>query len=255
MGGRRRGSVGRAVAGTEGQQMRRNKRHASARSLGGGAASDRAQRPRPRREQASRQAARAEERAERRPRVRQRAPRKEARGADQKRKRREKREQHLVFPRIARDCGCGVMIHLMEKSAFGSDSVRERAEFAGWNSTGRAVNGVGRRNADVGEFKRRRVFPDLSRASRLYQALGALGHRVRTQILDILMDGPATYQTLVRATRQKAGPLYHHVNSLRLAGLVLPKQRDLYELTRGGRNLIVVGSLLARLVKDPRRRP
>jgi hypothetical protein len=90
---------------------------------------------------------------------------------------------------------------------------------------------------------------------RTCQALAAFGHPQRARIMGKLLEGPATYRSLQRVTRLKAGPLYHHVNQLRLAGLILPKQRDLYELTRGGRNLILAAAVLGPLVRDARRRP
>ncbi|MFQ5461817.1 MAG: hypothetical protein ACE5E5_04230 [Phycisphaerae bacterium] len=83
----------------------------------------------------------------------------------------------------------------------------------------------------------------------------SLGHPMRVKVLTKLIEGPATYRSLQRVTKAKPGPLYHHLNQLRLSALMLPKQRDLYELTRGGRNLIVGALALARLVRDPRRRP
>lgn len=85
--------------------------------------------------------------------------------------------------------------------------------------------------------------------------MAAVGHPHRGKIMLKLLDGPATYRTLQKVTRLKAGPLYHHINQLRLAGLILPKQRDLYELTRGGRNLILAAMLLGPLIRDTRRRP
>lgn len=87
------------------------------------------------------------------------------------------------------------------------------------------------------------------------QAFSAAGHVQRARIMAKLLEGPATYRALQRVTKLKSGPLYHHVNQLRLAGLILPKQRDLYELTRGGRNLVVAAGLLGPLVSDKRRRP
>ena len=90
---------------------------------------------------------------------------------------------------------------------------------------------------------------------RVCRALAAVGHLQRGKILLKLLEGPGTYQSLRAVTGLKAGPLYHHVNQLRLAGLVLPKQRDLYELTRGGRNLIVAAMALEPLTQDTRRRP
>jgi hypothetical protein len=90
---------------------------------------------------------------------------------------------------------------------------------------------------------------------RVCQAMAALGHVSRARMLLKMLEGPATYRALQRVSALKAGPLYHHVNHLRLAGLILPKQRDLYELTRGGRNLMLVALGLAPLIRDKRRRP
>jgi len=88
-----------------------------------------------------------------------------------------------------------------------------------------------------------------------FSALGVLSHPQRGRILTHLLGGPATYQALRQATKLKAGPLYHHINQLRLANLILPKERDLYELTRGGRNIILVAAAAASLGRDGRRRP
>lgn len=87
------------------------------------------------------------------------------------------------------------------------------------------------------------------------RAFAAAGHPVRGKVLHLLLAGPATYRKLQKATHLHAGPLYHHVNQLRLAGLLLPKERDLYELTRGGRNLILTMLAVGPLLKDRRRRP
>jgi len=83
----------------------------------------------------------------------------------------------------------------------------------------------------------------------------ALGHVQRIKVIRKLLDGPASYQALKRLTKLKPGPLYHHVNQLRLAGMILPKQRDLYELTRAGRNMVLGIMVLAPLTHDSRRRP
>ncbi|MHC4610430.1 MAG: hypothetical protein ACYS7M_08795, partial [Planctomycetota bacterium] len=90
---------------------------------------------------------------------------------------------------------------------------------------------------------------------RLAEVLAAIGSPHRVKILVKLLEGPATYRAIQKTTRLKAGPLYHHVAQLRLAGLIGPKQRDLYELTRGGRNLVLVALTLPSLVRDRRRRP
>jgi hypothetical protein len=90
---------------------------------------------------------------------------------------------------------------------------------------------------------------------RVCHAMGALGHPSRMRMMVKMLEGPATYRTLQKVTKLKAGPLYHHVTQLRLAGLILPKQRDLYELTRGGRNLMLVAMAAGPLIRDRRRRP
>jgi predicted transcriptional regulator len=85
--------------------------------------------------------------------------------------------------------------------------------------------------------------------------LSALGSTHRVRILAKLLEGPATYRALQKVTRLKAGPLYHHISQLRMAGLIGPKQRDLYELTRGGRNLLLVALAMPGLARDSRTRP
>ena len=85
--------------------------------------------------------------------------------------------------------------------------------------------------------------------------LAAVGHPVRARLLRFLLDGPATYKALRTDLQLAAGPLYHHINQLRLSGLILPKSRDLYELSRGGRNLLAVALAVAKLAQDRRRRP
>ncbi len=92
-------------------------------------------------------------------------------------------------------------------------------------------------------------------SARTERALAAVGHMQRIKMINKLLEGPATYKALQKVTKLKAGPLYHHVNQLRLAGLILPKRRDLYELTRGGRNLTLAVMAIERVVGDTRRRP
>ncbi len=118
----------------------------------------------------------------------------------------------------------------------------------------------GERGARERTARGRRLAPGSGRGSGevprpVCQAFSTLGHILRAKIIRKLLEGPATYQALKRLTKLKVGPLYHHVNQLRLAGIILPKQRDLYELTRGGRNLILAALALAPLTRDLRRRP
>ncbi len=91
--------------------------------------------------------------------------------------------------------------------------------------------------------------------ARLSLVISASGHLQRLKLMNKLLDGPATYRALQRMTKLKPGPLYHHINQLRLAALLLPKQRDLYELTRAGRNVVLGMLVIIPLISDPRRRP
>lgn len=85
-------------------------------------------------------------------------------------------------------------------------------------------------------------------------ALSAAGHGQRLRIMAYLLEGPATYRALQNATGLAVGPLYHHIDRLRLAGLMEPKQRDLYTLTRAGRNLVLLARVAGPLLKDRRPR-
>ena len=125
-----------------------------------------------------------------------------------------------------------------------------------WAITDRTASGRERLEARLGGGVgggRRSV--SRTQVARLAGALAALGSVHRVQILAKLLEGPGTYRTLQKVTRLKAGPLYHHVAQLRLAGLIGPKQRDLYDLTRGGRNLVLVALTLPKLIRDRRARP
>ena len=86
------------------------------------------------------------------------------------------------------------------------------------------------------------------------EVFAAAGSEHRLKIMLYLLEGPATYQGLQNATGLAVGPLYHHVSKLRLAGLMAPKERDLYTLTRAGRNLILLAMAGAPLLKDRRLR-
>ena len=145
---------------------------------------------------------------------------------------------------------CAAVVVVGEQIGDHVDEVSSRCEVAGGAPTGRSGRG-GR--AVGGERQKTRPGRGLSAAS--CQTLAAVSHVVRARILAKLLEGPAVYRSLQRMTKLKAGPLYHHVNQLRLAGLIMPKQRDLYELTRGGRNLILALTAVAPLIRDRRRRP
>ncbi|HNQ21960.1 MAG TPA: hypothetical protein PKK06_02590 [Phycisphaerae bacterium] len=63
-----------------------------------------------------------------------------------------------------------------------------------------------------------------------------------------LLSAPADYASLTELTGLKAGPLYHHLNQLRLARLIEPKKRNQYELTSLGRRIALVAMAAGRWV-------
>ncbi len=157
-----------------------------------------------------------------------------------------KRAGGALLPRSKREA-CGAMVVVAE-GVGGDADIAGRACRIDLASDG---NGV-RRGGEKGASNVRRA---VRLSAGTWRMLAAVGHEQRGRLLTKLVEGPATYRTLQLATKLKPGPLYHHINQLRLAGLILPKQRDLYELTRGGRNLILAVMAMAPLIRDSRRRP
>ena len=149
------------------------------------------------------------------------------------------------FPVVLRADGCGVALYLAERAGTSADYVTSEYEMK--SSVGVNRKGRNKRSTDR---KPRAVITEAT-----CRALSTLGHLQRVRILMKLLDGPCTYAALQKVSKLKAGPLYHHINQLRLSGLVLPKQRDLYELTRGGRNLALVAIVAGSVARDVRRRP
>ena len=144
------------------------------------------------------------------------------------------------FPGLRNGDGCGAVVAVAEQAGKQWEIVK------GGVQINTAIGGGG------GRPSARQNSSGLARAS---EAFAALGHPQRLRILVKLLDAPGTYQSLMKLTKLGAGPLYHHINQLRMAGLILPKQRDLYELTRGGRNVILTAMALEPLMRDKRRRP
>jgi len=148
------------------------------------------------------------------------------------------------------DHSCIATVRIVEQFGAGRDSAQAKLRIPIWNPV--AAARITKKNPSAATRQRR---GGARLASRDCEAFAALGHPMRAAMLQLLMDGPATYRTLRGATGLAAGPLYHHIKQLRLTRLILPKQRDLYELTRGGRNLYVAAAALASLTRDSRRRP
>ena len=101
----------------------------------------------------------------------------------------------------------------------------------------------GKRSVCVGPVDALDRRPDTSQREKLLEALdqtamarlfGALGSPRRLGILGALFSGARSYAELVGRLNMKAGPLYHHVRELRLAGLLEPEGRDCYRLSKRG---------------------
>ena len=119
------------------------------------------------------------------------------------------------FPALRKTPGLGAAISIVENAEGSLDVLEASGE---WPSPTAATS------ASSGK-KRTSRRPRLNK--RVCVAMAAAGHEVRGKLMLKLLDGPATYRALKRMTKLEAGPLYHHINQLRLAGLILPKQRDL----------------------------
>ena len=145
-----------------------------------------------------------------------------------------------VYARLRRGGGMGASVTVVEGAGEAWDQRGESCEVVATKTGGLSARAVGRL---------KRVLP------RMAPTLAAVGHADRARIVAKLLEGPATYRALQNLTKMKAGPLYYHLGELRSVGLILPKQRDLYELTRGGRNLALVMVAAESLVRDRRRRP
>jgi DNA-binding HxlR family transcriptional regulator len=165
-----------------------------------------------------------------------------------------------VLAGLKRADGCGVMLVVAEQAGAERDVATAACEVRGFAQQAKQLAKKAARKPKAGAKKtaasKRNEAGGGGRISpRTCRVLAAVGHEQRARILRKLLEGPATYRSLQKLTKLKAGPLYHHVNQLRLSGLIMPKQRDLYELTRGGRNLILAVMAIGPLTRDVRRRP
>ncbi len=108
-----------------------------------------------------------------------------------------------------------------------------------------------RKNGSVSETAAQAARRMVRRADRteIASLMTGLANPHRLAILHNLLQGPANYRHLRSATQLKAGPLYHHISELRLAGLIGPKARDTYELTELGNRLTVLSVLLPKLAR------
>ena len=80
--------------------------------------------------------------------------------------------------------------------------------------------------------------------------LSAFGHPQRVAIAKAIYAGAHRYASLRESVDLKAGPMYHHLRELRLAGVLADGPRDAYELTDRGRDAVIVLCSLASLWQD-----
>jgi hypothetical protein len=103
--------------------------------------------------------------------------------------------------------------------------------------------------------------PEGSRGQKLLRGLdqpgmarvfAALGSSRRLAMLGAIFDGACSYAALVGRLNMKAGPLYHHVRELRLAGLLESDARDSYRLSKRGTYAWLAACSLDALLKSVR---
>lgn len=82
-------------------------------------------------------------------------------------------------------------------------------------------------------------------------ALAALGHPDRLRILLTLLAGNLRHSDLAGFTRLAAGPLYHHLDRLRMAGLLFLVARNEYAISPWGREWLL-GVLAIKSLKNRR---
>ena len=121
--------------------------------------------------------------------------------------------------------------------------------------------GQGQSRVHVGRVDALDPRPDGSRRQKLLRGLdqprmarvfAALGSPRRLAMLGAIFDGAGSYAELVRRLNMKAGPLYHHVRELRLAGLLESDARDSYRLSKRGMYAWLAACSLDDLLKGVR---
>lgn len=74
--------------------------------------------------------------------------------------------------------------------------------------------------------------------------LGGLAHPDRIRLAIAMMTGADTHMKLSTQTRLAAGPLYHHLRAMQLAGLVHQPSRNFYTLTERGETLLLIAACI-----------
>ncbi len=83
--------------------------------------------------------------------------------------------------------------------------------------------------------------------------LSAFAHPQRVAIIKAIFAGAGRYAELREKVGLKAGPMYHHLRELRLAGVLADGPRDVYRLTAAGSDALLVACSLESLREDDAR--
>lgn len=75
---------------------------------------------------------------------------------------------------------------------------------------------------------------------RLARVLAGMGQRHRVGVLRAILAGANTHASLKDASGLAAGPLYHHLRSLERAGLATFVERNRYDVSPLGRDLMLL---------------
>lgn len=103
----------------------------------------------------------------------------------------------------------------------------------------------------AGERHRQRLLESVPDAD-LAKVLAAFGQRRRLRISRAILSGANTHRELARVSGLAPGPLYHHIKTLERGGLLVVVERNRYDLTSFGRDLLLVTTIL---VGSAKRKP
>jgi len=87
----------------------------------------------------------------------------------------------------------------------------------------------------------------------LARAFVGLGQRQRIRISRAILAGANSHHLLAKSVGLAAGPLYHHLRSLERAGLLTFVERNRYDLSPLGRDLLLAASVLCGAARQRRR--
>ncbi len=95
----------------------------------------------------------------------------------------------------------------------------------------------------AGDRHRQRLLESVQDAD-LAKFLAAFGQRRRLRISRAILSGANTHHELARVSGLAPGPLYHHIKTLERAGMLVVVERNRYDLTAFGRDLLLVATIL-----------